>query len=645
MIPNWVIVLVDTVAALTVGAALVMFLWRGRCFTGPARLLFLSITSILLVLAGGNVLEWTGLLPQADLIENFILPLIPTLWLFLFVVELERADRNRLQHGLEQMMAVHNLAADLTVTMESRDIMEQVAEAASRLLDSPFVALLTLDDTADELVVRASRGISPEEAQAMRMPVGVGIGGRAFLDRRYYRSNRPGQALAPSVAPIAVRLGITDIVSVPLLFRDQPVGLLNIGKAHGRTFSDDEITLLETLCAQAAVAIENARLFARATESEARYRVLVENAQIPICVVDANRNITFWNRGAERLFGYTAAEVLGHHIGFIYAPEKRDSVETDILQHLRADGIWFGEYPAIRKDGARFTAFLNLSRIVAADGRVIGTFGAILDVTEHVQLRDQLLQAQKMETVGVLAGGIAHDFNNLLTAILGFSAILRAGAKPGSEELDAVTSIEQAAQRGTQLVRQLLAFSRRQPTNMEILNLNEVIRDATELIERTFPRTVVIMTRLASDLRAIRGDTTQMHQIIMNLAINARDAMASRGELTIMTDNVDLRERDPRGPGLPAGPYVRLTAADTGQGIPPEVMPHIFEPFFTTKPPGGGTGLGLSTVYAIVTRHAGGITCKSLPGQGTVFRILLPAVLNPSESPADAEARPAAETN
>ena len=623
---GWVATIFDAIAGIGLGASLLLLLVRGRSFPGQARIVLMAICLVALMIGEGSALQWLNLVPQAEALEDLLMPLIPMLWLFLFVVELERTDRERLRASLARMMAVHNLAAKITVTMEPAAIMDEVVEAAARLLDATFAAVLTVAAATKELVVRACRGILPDEAAAVRIPVGVGIGGRAFAEGRCHQTDSPDEMFAPTEAAVAKRHGIVRAVSVPLIFRGASIGLLNVGKKQNEPFSDDEILVLETLAAHAAVAIENARLYERLAESEARFRLLVENAHVPIAVVNADRHVIFWNRGMEQLFGWTAHEMVGQHVSRVYAPENTEDVERIILPSLERTANWFGEFPLVRKDGSHFTGFMSLARVIDSTGRVVCTLGIILDVTERVQLRDQLIQAQKMQTVGTLAGGVAHDFNNLLTAILGFTDLLKTSLQAGSDDLDSVVNIENAARRGTQLVKQLLAFSHKQPVKAEPVNLSDVAGETCNLIERTFPRTIEVVRVLAPDLHAVRGDSTQMHQVIMNLAVNARDAMPRGGTLTVSTENINLAPDDPRGAGLAPGPCILLSVADTGQGIPPDIQSHVFEPFFTTKPAGGGTGLGLSTVYAIVMRHGGRVTFKSQVGRGTTFRVVLPAL-------------------
>jgi len=625
MIPPWAIVVVDTIGAAAWFVGLVLVLVRPRPFGRPLQILLIAVLAVSLSDGVANVLEWTGVVPKADVAEDFLSPLLPVLWLFLFVVALERADRNRLRHSYDRMATVHELALKLTVSMDPQTIMAGVVEAAGRLLDLPVVAISIPDAERRELTIRSSRGLSPPEAKALKVTVGEGLAGNAFLHRVPYQTNNPAQDLNPAAAAAAKRLGVSHAIAVPLLFRDEAVGALSAARIQGHAFTDDDVQLLQTLCAHAAVAMENAKLFERVVESEAKYRVLVENAQTAIIVVDAYRNVTFWNRGAEHLFGWTADEVRGRHVEFIYPQDHRADVVHTILPALQREGSWSGEHPAVRKDGSRFMAFFSLARVLNTDGNLLCTLALASDVTELVGLREQLFQAQKMETLGALAGGIAHDFSNLLTAILGAAGLLRNALPDGTDNAESLATIEQAAGRGSELVRQLMTISRRRPAQREPVNLNDIVREAAGLIERTFPRDMTLVTDLAPDLRTIQGDPTRMHQVVMNLAVNARDAMDTGDTLTIATQNLTLEADDPFPDGLKAGPCVALTVTDTGRGIPPQNQPHIFEPFFTTKAETQGTGLGLSTVYAIVAQHSGRITFTTEVGEGTTFRIVLPA--------------------
>ena len=623
MIPNALIVAIDAAAAMAAFAVVLRLLMRPRLVRGAAWGLLLSVGALILAWAGFNIVEWTGVFLKADIAEDFFEPLLPIVWLFLFIIVPEQEDRRRLRRSYDRLAALHRLAVDLTPRHDPQTIMEEVVAQTARLLGLPAVAIFTPEPGGDRLAVRASHGL-PEDEQHV-FDADATLSGQVFRRHKAVQVAVGDERTPAATTDLGRRYGLTNVVAVPLLVHNQTVGVLTAGRADGRPFDDGEIRLLETLCAHAAAAIDSARLLERVTESEAKYRTIVENAQAAVIVVDAYRQVIFWNRGAQRLFGWKATEVEGHHVEFIYPEDRRADVVEHILPVLQREGVWSGEFPLVRKNGETFTGFLSLSRVFDARGSVICTLGILSDITERVRLREQLVQAQKMETLGALAGGIAHDFNNLLTAVLGSANLLEDDLPKDSENYDAAVSIEKAARRGADLVAQLMALSRRQPTRSEPVDLNQLVAEAVDLAQRTFPGRIDVTTRLEPHLRSVRGDPSQMHQVLMNLLVNARDAMGQGGTLTVATENVELDGNGSLGPAFRPGPGVMVTVSDTGCGIAPEDQGRIFEPFYTTKAEGGGTGLGLSTTYAIVNRHGGRIAFESEPGRGTTFRVLLPA--------------------
>jgi nitrogen-specific signal transduction histidine kinase len=251
------------------------------------------------------------------------------------------------------------------------------------------------------------------------------------------------------------------------------------------------------------------------------------------------------------------------------------------------------------------------------------------DITEHRAMEERLRQSQKMEAIGTLAGGVAHDFNNILMVISGYSQVLIDALAKEPKLRSHVEQMQRAGERAASLTRQLLAFSRKQTTQPEPLNLNGVVTGMEKMLLRLIGENIAVTTRLAPDLGTVSADAGQFEQVILNLAVNARDAMPQGGQLTLETKNIDFPAGDVSGvDGQRAGSYVQLGVSDTGLGMEPSIQAHIFEPFFTTKPKGKGTGLGLSTVYGIVEQAGGHITFTSAPGAGTSFRILLPRILS-----------------
>jgi PAS domain S-box-containing protein len=360
-------------------------------------------------------------------------------------------------------------------------------------------------------------------------------------------------------------------------------------------------------------------------ESEEKYRSLVANATDAIFIVQDGR-IKFPNPITLKLVGYSQEELATLPFVNLIHPEDRAMVLDNYSRRLKGEEVPSTyTFRVVNKGGEELWGQLNAVLIMWEGRPAVLCF--IRDITPQKRLEAQYLHAQKMEAVGTLAGGIAHDFNNLLQAILGYAELLLLGRgkqDPGYQELQ---EIKRAAQRGGELTYRLLTFSRRVQSELTPVNLNQEVNQIQRLLQRTISKMIDIELNLADDLRTINGDPAQIEQALMNLALNARDAMPEGGRLRIGTKNVTLDEEYCRMHlGVKAGDYVLLSVTDTGYGMNQEILGHLFEPFYTTKGVGRGTGLGLSMVYGIVRSHDGYIFCDSVPGKGTTFEIYLPVI-------------------
>jgi two-component system, cell cycle sensor histidine kinase and response regulator CckA len=340
-----------------------------------------------------------------------------------------------------------------------------------------------------------------------------------------------------------------------------------------------------------------------------------------------DNGIVYVSPGFERITGYASDEVLGRNCRFLQGRDTDPSAVAQLREAILAGEPCTVELLNYRKNGSPFWNELSISPVRDDSGRLTHFVGVQVDVTARRNLEEQFRQVQKMEAVGQLAGGVAHDFNNLLTIINGYSAVLLRSLPPGDPSLGLVAEIHTAGERSAGLTRQLLAFSRKQVLAPRMLDLNKVTGNTDKLLRRLIGEDVRLTATLDPELWAVRADPGQIEQVLMNLAVNARDAMPRGGRLTIETRNVELDEGYARlHPDARAGPYVLLSVTDTGCGMTPEVQARIFEPFFTTKAPGKGTGLGLSTVYGIVKQSGGHVAAYSEVGIGTTFKVYLPRV-------------------
>jgi len=369
-----------------------------------------------------------------------------------------------------------------------------------------------------------------------------------------------------------------------------------------------------------------ARAALRATE--ASFQTLVEHAPVGIYRSTPQGRFLSVNAAVVRMLGYdSAADVLALEMGrdvYADAAERQRLVERDSYSDRQYDNV---EATWKRRDGRLLTVQLSVRAVRNGAGQVEYYETFVRDVTDQRRLQQQVLQSQKMEAVGRLAGGIAHDFNNLLTVITSYSDLLLEDLAPGDAKRDDLEQVRKAADGAAALTRQLLAFSRQQVVEPRVVSLNTVIEGLQKILRRVIGEDIVLTTTLAPDLGAVRADVGQLEQVLMNLAVNARDAMPTGGRLTVETANVEHDPEYARGQEAAAvHRFAMLAVTDTGCGMDEATKARIFEPFFTTKEPGKGTGLGLATVYGIVNQVGGFIWVYSEPDQGTSFKIYLPEV-------------------
>jgi PAS domain S-box-containing protein len=371
-----------------------------------------------------------------------------------------------------------------------------------------------------------------------------------------------------------------------------------------------------------------------------RLEELVAGAPLAIMVLDNDTNVLMWNDASAEMFQWTAEEVIGRPLPTV-PPEEREAFDGMRSRERRAESIRAESTRRRRKDGTILDVQISTAPLRDRDGAVIGVIGMVADVSEQRRLEAQLRMAQKMEAVGLLAGGVAHDFNNLLTAIKGFGSLLQMAIPPGEEAAEFVDEIVKAADRAAALTAQLLAFSRQQLLRPEPIDLNARVRGLERMLGLLVSEGGELALELDPELGLVLADPGQVEQIVLNLAVNARDAIAARkgGRITIATSNATLRDEFTGWRVKPApGEYVRLDVRDNGVGMDAATQARIFDPFFTTKATGHGTGLGLATVYGIAKQSGGYVWVQSAPGQGSTFTVFLPRAHDePRESPVAVE--------
>jgi len=356
-----------------------------------------------------------------------------------------------------------------------------------------------------------------------------------------------------------------------------------------------------------------------------RLRMAIDQASEVIVVTDPDGAISYVNPAFERITGYSTEEVLGKNPRILQSGVHDQEFYDELWGTLLSGKTWTGRLTNRRKNGDHYIEEATISPVRSPEGEIVSYVAVKRDITDELELQAQLQQAQKMEAVGLLAGGIAHDFNNIIQVILGYGEIIAARAELSEEMHDRLDKVIGAAERASDLITQLLAFSRRQVLKLAVVDLNRVVTNLLKMVRRVIGEHINLVVEPGDDLARVRVDVGQIEQILMNLVVNARDAMPEGGTICITTRNIELDEAACRfNAWASPGRYVLFSVADTGEGIAKEKLGLIFEPFYTTKQSGEGTGLGLAMVYGIVKQHGGLINATSTPGEGTAIEVYLP---------------------
>ena len=470
------------------------------------------------------------------------------------------------------------------------------------------------------------------------------LGGRPDADPAALVMPLAGMALTyffVNTVPIAIAIALTTNQSAWRIWKTDfassaPSYLLGAAAAAVVILVSESSGYWLTLLLTAAPLYLTYKMYRAGRESDAQQGAILEAAHDAIITMDQQLNIREFNPAAERMFGYARLDILGRNVELLLPPLDRAPHKRALDEYLTAGrGPLAGrqlELRGLRADGTEFPLELTVARI-GADSRAVLT-GFLRDITERRALEEQLRQSQKLEAIGRLAGGVAHDFNNILMSIMGSADLLLMQLARGDAARGEAAEIKQAIDRGAGLTRQLLAFSRRQPTRPRLFALGDVVRGMDTMLRRLIGPEIDFEIVVPAEPMTVAADSGQVEQVVMNLVVNARDAMPEGGRVTVRIDDVELDEDGAAAfvEGR-AGRYARLSVADTGTGIDAQTRAKLFEPFFTTKEQGKGTGLGLSIVYGIVKQSGGYITVASEPGRGATFLIYLPIAAAPEPAP------------
>jgi len=587
-----------------------------------------------------------------------------------------RAER-QLREELDVWAALGRAGSALSRELDVDRLAQTITDAAVQLTRAEFGAFFYNVEKADgqTYMLYTLSGSAREAFKEFPMPRVTELFGSTFRGKSIVRSDdilaHPTYGKnAPYHGMPRGHLPVRSYLAVPVISLTGEVhGGLFLGHPEPAMFHHRDELIVSGIAAQAAIAMDNARLFqanARAREelrqlndlleervnerteawrrSELQLRRLVTGiADYAIFLLDANGTIVTWNTGAERIKGYSSEEIIGQHYSRFFTEADREAGLPQRALAIAAErGKFETEAWRVRKDGTRFWAGVLLDAIHDDNGNVVGFAKVTRDMTQRRAMEEQLRQSQKIEAIGQLTGGVAHDFNNLLTVIIGNLDIIARQAPEQDTLRRATDQAMRGAQRAAKLTQQLLAFSRRQPLNPRPTDINRLVGGMSDLLQRTLSETIEVETVLPNGLWRAEVDAHQLENALLNLAVNARDAMPDGGKLTIEAANAYVggaqgKEYEELSPGA----YVVICVTDTGIGMEKHVVDRVFEPFFTTKPVGQGTGLGLSQVHGFVKQSGGHIKIHSRPGRGTTVKIYLhrmdgDAIEDPDEGASDA---------
>jgi PAS domain S-box-containing protein len=534
-------------------------------------------------------------------------------------VEEEIRQRNR------ELTLLNQVIAASATSLDPETILETACHELARAFDVPQAVAVLLNEKKTEVVVVAEYLAKESQSRLLNKTISIE---NLFLAKRLLINRSPlvvedarSDPRLASISDLLRQRNLISLLIVPLIIEGAVAGGLCLGATESRCFSAEEVNLAWSVADQVSGALSRTRL----DKERRQLSTAIEQTAESVIITDPEGKIVYVNPTFERVTGYSRAEVIGQSPRILKSGKQDAVFYKELWGTITAGKVWHGRFVNKKKDGTLYTEEATISPVRNEKGDIVNYVGLQRDVTHELELEEQYRRAQRMEAVGQLTGGIAHDFNNLLTAINGFAELIQFRLSPDDPLQDLVKNILQSGQRAANLVSQLLAFSRKQIIEPKVLNLNTSVIEMSAMLQRIIGENIKLEVVLTPELWPVKVDPAQIEQVIVNLAVNARDAMPDGGRLIIETSNTVLNDEYVANHlGTQPGKHVLLAISDTGVGMSEEEKARIFEPFFTTKEVGKGTGLGLATVFGIVKQSGGNIWVYSEEGHGSTFKIYLP---------------------
>lgn len=528
----------------------------------------------------------------------------------------------QLEEQRRELLALNTVAEAVNHSVELEYVLQSALQKVIEVMGGDMGWLYLIEGQV--LVLKHRHGTSEEF-----FPPSMNVTAAQWIQKPFYNEGSGSFSLNDiGLSPTLKRGSVESWASIPLERKGQCAGVLIIGSKKTGKFSEKQLNLMRAFGNQINVALHNASLFEQVRQSEQLYADLYEYSPDMYHSVNRDGIIVSCNVTESEVLGYAKEEVIGQPLTKLYPNSQEDAVR----EHLRRLFVLGEEIRGVeeqmrKKDGTIIDVSVNTSLVFDDEKRPVLARMVTRDITEKKKMEQQILHAQKIDSIGNLAGGVAHDFNNVLSSILGAASMMKRKLKKTDTWYEYVDLMETASRRGAALTRQLLTFARKSNVHVRPLDMNAVVQETLKLFEPSISKAFQVKTELSSELAILNGDEGQLQQALLNLCINARDAMPHGGTITISTALVELSEAEAfRFAQARPGSYVTVNVMDSGVGIPPELQTKIFEPFFTTKEPGKGTGLGLSVVYGVVRSHGGFITLDSTVNVGTRVTMYFPRI-------------------
>ena len=569
------------------------------------------VTIVTVRLTSGHTLEW--------LLFGSVL----TVGVFGFIIVFFTLKYGRqLEEQRQELLALNAVAEAVNRAVDIPFLFQNVLQEIKRLVDVEYAWIYKVEGS--KLVPVATRGTEELETTIIDPALRTTDEGTAWIrSPRIVKKPASGRLRKMQPWPYG---SIEAWASIPITMKDQFFGVIVAASRIRDVFSNKQVDLIVSFANQIGVAMENAALFDRLRKSEERYMDLFEHSPDMYHIVNTEGMIVSCNQTEASRLGYRKDELVGQPVLKVYPPDYHDEARR-LLRRIfeRSEEVKGLEEQMVRSNGELIDVSVNTSIIYDEAGKPILMRSVARDITEKKKLEAKIVHAQRIDSIGNLAGGVAHDFNNILTSILGSTAIMMRKMKHDDKWYRFVEIIETAAKRGAGLTRQLLTFARKGTVQFRPIMVNDIIEETLHLFERSVDKTISIRKALTQEICLISGDDGQVQQALLNLLINARDAMPEGGTISIQSSKVNFDSQSSVTAGeTRSGEYVAVMIGDTGVGMDKRTQQHIFEPFFTTKDQGKGTGLGLSVVYGVVNSHNGFITVESEPGRGSQFWLYFP---------------------